>query len=63
MDGVTYKDWAKYHLLKDRFDEWQEDLKQLIVTHPSLEAAQNEEASSKMRLCGLRRRLPRNSDD
>ena len=42
MDGVTYKDWAKYHLLKDRFDEWQEDLKQLIVTHPGLEIAQNE---------------------
>ncbi|KAH8898402.1 hypothetical protein GQ53DRAFT_636608 [Thozetella sp. PMI_491] len=36
MEGVTYKDWAKYHLLKDRFDEWQEDIKQLIVTHPGL---------------------------
>ncbi|KAK3368486.1 hypothetical protein B0H63DRAFT_528852 [Podospora didyma] len=44
MDGVTYKDWAKYHVLKGRFDEWQGDLENLIVTHPSLEAAQNEAA-------------------
>lgn len=42
MDGVTYKDWAKYHLLKERFDEWQVDLKNRITNHPGLEAAQNE---------------------
>ncbi|KAI0872051.1 hypothetical protein GGS24DRAFT_491756 [Hypoxylon argillaceum] len=40
MDGVTYKDWQKYHQLKDRFDEWIEDLKRLITTHPGLAAAQ-----------------------
>ncbi|KAK4238058.1 hypothetical protein C8A03DRAFT_15460 [Achaetomium macrosporum] len=40
MDGVTYKDWAKYHLLKSRFDEWKGDLENHVVTHPSLEAAQ-----------------------
>ncbi|KAI0110417.1 hypothetical protein GGR51DRAFT_511106 [Nemania sp. FL0031] len=40
MDGVTYKDWQKYHQLKDRFDEWIEDLKRLITTHPGLTAAQ-----------------------
>ncbi|KAK3358081.1 hypothetical protein B0T25DRAFT_605517 [Lasiosphaeria hispida] len=45
MDGVTYKDWAKYHLLKSRFDEWKGDLENLIVTHPSLEAAQLEGAN------------------
>ena len=45
MDGVTYKDWAKYHLLKSRFDEWKRDLENLIVTHPSLEAAQLEASS------------------
>jgi len=44
MDGVTYKDWAKYHLLKTRFDEWKADLEKMIVTHPSLEAAQIEGA-------------------
>lgn len=45
MDGVTYKDWAKYHLLKSRFEEWKVDLENLIVTHPSLEAAQIEGAN------------------
>ncbi|KAJ4414574.1 hypothetical protein N0V85_003094 [Neurospora sp. IMI 360204] len=45
MDGVTYKDWAKYHELKSRFEDWNNDLKNLIVTHPGLEAAQNEAAA------------------
>ncbi|CAJ2510298.1 Uu.00g061980.m01.CDS01 [Anthostomella pinea] len=36
MDGVTYKDWQKYHQLKARFDEWTQDLKRLITTHPGL---------------------------
>ncbi|CCC10463.1 hypothetical protein SMAC4_08016 [Sordaria macrospora] len=45
MDGVTYKDWAKYHELKTRFEDWNNDLKNLIVTHPGLEAAQNEAAA------------------
>ncbi|KAI8627296.1 hypothetical protein F5Y19DRAFT_442485 [Xylariaceae sp. FL1651] len=40
MDGVTYKDWQKYHQLRDRFDEWTEDLKRLVTTHPGLVAAQ-----------------------
>ncbi|KIH87889.1 hypothetical protein SPBR_04694 [Sporothrix brasiliensis 5110] len=39
MEGITYKDWAKYHQLKGRFEEWENDLEQLIVTHPGLEAA------------------------
>ncbi|KAL2123575.1 hypothetical protein VTJ04DRAFT_4030 [Mycothermus thermophilus] len=45
MDGVTYKDWAKFHLLKSRFDEWQGDLEKHVVNHPSLEAAQLEGAA------------------
>ncbi|KAI0857409.1 hypothetical protein F4860DRAFT_358489 [Xylaria cubensis] len=40
MDGVTYKDWRKYHELRLRFDEWSDDLKRLITTHPGLIAAQ-----------------------
>jgi hypothetical protein len=39
MDGITYKDWQKYHQLKDRLDEWTEELKTLITTHPGLEEA------------------------
>ncbi|KAI1422052.1 hypothetical protein F5Y12DRAFT_658299 [Xylaria sp. FL1777] len=40
MDGVTYKDWQKYHQLRARFEEWTEDLKRLITTHPGLIEAQ-----------------------
>ncbi|TQV92504.1 hypothetical protein V2A60_007187 [Cordyceps javanica] len=40
-DGVTYKDWAKYHDLKSTFNDWTEELKQLIVTHPTLLEAQD----------------------
>ncbi|KAM0561986.1 hypothetical protein ACHAPJ_002427 [Fusarium lateritium] len=39
-DGITYKDWAKYHELKNTLNEWTEQLKQLIVTHPALLEAQ-----------------------
>ncbi|KAK3323079.1 hypothetical protein B0H66DRAFT_602492 [Apodospora peruviana] len=45
MDGVTYKDWAKYHELKGRLDEWKGDLESVIVNHPGLEAAQLEGAN------------------
>lgn len=41
MDGVTYKDWAKYHAMKKKFDDWTQELQQLIVTNPSLETAMN----------------------
>ncbi|KAK5627971.1 hypothetical protein RRF57_003686 [Xylaria bambusicola] len=40
MDGVTYKDWQKYHQLRARFEEWTDELKRLITTHPGLVEAQ-----------------------
>ncbi|KAH7162202.1 hypothetical protein B0J13DRAFT_3387 [Dactylonectria estremocensis] len=43
-DGITYKDWAKYHELKATLSEWTEQLKQLIVTHPALLEAQDASA-------------------
>jgi len=43
-DGITYKDWEKYHQLKTRFNQWNDDIQESIVTHPSLEAAQAEGA-------------------
>ncbi|CAH0047851.1 unnamed protein product [Clonostachys solani] len=43
-DGVTYKDWQKYHELKTTFSAWTDQLKQLIVTHPALLAAQDASA-------------------
>ncbi|GAB0135523.1 hypothetical protein EsDP_00003858 [Epichloe bromicola] len=39
-DGVTYKDWQKYHELKKTLSNWTEELKQLIITHPALLEAQ-----------------------
>ncbi|KAM0346387.1 hypothetical protein ACHAPU_005450 [Fusarium lateritium] len=43
-DAITYKDWAKYHELKATLNEWTEQLKQLIVTHPALLEAQDASA-------------------
>lgn len=43
-DGVTYKDWAKYHELKKTLQEWTIQLKQLIASHPSLLEAQDASA-------------------
>ncbi|RFU76645.1 hypothetical protein TARUN_5585 [Trichoderma arundinaceum] len=43
-DGVTYKDWAKYHELKQTLTEWTEELKQLIISHPTLLEAQDASA-------------------
>ncbi|OLN81441.1 hypothetical protein CCHL11_09839 [Colletotrichum chlorophyti] len=51
MDGITYKDWAKFHELRDRFDEWTADLKKLIITHPGLERAR--EASQEVEDYGM----------
>ncbi|KHN97102.1 uncharacterized protein MAM_05211 [Metarhizium album ARSEF 1941] len=39
-DGVTYQDWQKYHELKTALNDWTEELKQLVVTHPTLLEAQ-----------------------
>lgn len=39
-DGITYKDWQKYHELKGALNDWTDELKQLIVTHPTLLEAQ-----------------------
>ncbi|KAI1469509.1 uncharacterized protein F4812DRAFT_333369 [Daldinia caldariorum] len=41
MDGITYKDWKKYHELKERFEEWTDDFKRLITTHPGLMIVQS----------------------
>ncbi|ELR02252.1 hypothetical protein VC83_00649 [Pseudogymnoascus destructans] len=38
-DGVTHKDWAKYHALKNKFDEWRHDVEEVVTAHPGLEAA------------------------
>jgi len=41
LDGVTYKDWKLFHLLKAEFQKWKDGLEESIVTHPALEKAKN----------------------
>ncbi|PHH81509.1 hypothetical protein CDD82_611 [Ophiocordyceps australis] len=40
-EGITYKDWAKYHELKKTLWQWTDELKQLITSHPTLVKAQD----------------------
>jgi len=35
MDGVTYKDWQKYHDLKRTFDEWRDEVQARAMGHAS----------------------------
>jgi hypothetical protein len=48
-DGITHKDWAKYHQLKPKFDEWRLEVEQIAVNHPGLISARaaSEEVESK----------------
>jgi hypothetical protein len=39
MDGVTYKDWAKYHELKKQFDHWRSEVREVATKHEVLEQA------------------------
>ncbi|RFU31565.1 hypothetical protein B7463_g4781, partial [Scytalidium lignicola] len=38
-DGITHRDWAKYHGLKPKFDKWRDEVVQIAVDHPGIEAA------------------------
>jgi hypothetical protein len=38
-DGVTYKDWAKYHALKAQLEEWRNEIRQIGLNHNSLSDA------------------------
>ena len=40
MDGVTYKDWSKYHEVKTNFDKWTSEVEAVAKQHPGLEKAQ-----------------------
>ncbi|EKD21228.1 uncharacterized protein L3040_000730 [Drepanopeziza brunnea f. sp. 'multigermtubi'] len=33
-DGITHKDWSKYHTLKTKFDEWRHDVEKVATGHP-----------------------------
>lgn len=41
MDGVTYKDWSKYHDVKKTFDELSEKVLEVAQNHPGLQQAKD----------------------
>lgn len=40
MEGVTYKDWSKYHEVKSNFDQWTTEVESVAKQHPGIEQAQ-----------------------
>ena len=36
MDGVTYKDWKKYHDMRKNFDQWRNDIGVMAMEHEGL---------------------------
>jgi hypothetical protein len=42
MEGVTYKDWSKYHDLKSTFDEWRGGVEAAAHKHKGLSRAREE---------------------
>ena len=42
MEGVTYEDWSKYHVLKKTFDEWRENVETAALEHKGLQHAKEE---------------------
>lgn len=41
MDGVTYKDWAKYHALKAQFEDWRTEVRDAGMQNNRLEEARD----------------------
>lgn len=39
MDGVTYKDWSKYHEVKKTFDAWTKEVEAVAKDHPGIAKA------------------------
>lgn len=41
MDGVTYKDWAKYHALKAQFEDWRSEVRDIGMQNERLGEAKD----------------------
>lgn len=39
MDGVTYKDWARYHALKVQLEDWRNEIRKVGMNHKSIAEA------------------------
>lgn len=42
MEGVTYKDWSRYHELKKTFDEWRNKIEDVATEHEGVAKAKEE---------------------
>ncbi|KAL8913065.1 MAG: hypothetical protein Q9171_002045 [Xanthocarpia ochracea] len=49
MEGVTYKDWSKYHSVKKTFDEWRKEVEVVATDHDGLRKASDAAADVESR--------------
>ncbi|TEY61284.1 hypothetical protein BOTCAL_0171g00080 [Botryotinia calthae] len=52
-DGITHKDWTKYHTLKSKFEEWRLDVEKVVTDHPGLAKARAASEDVESRAMGL----------
>ncbi|KAK6606613.1 hypothetical protein H4I96_05075 [Botrytis cinerea] len=52
-DGITHKDWTKYHALKSKFEEWRLDVEKVVTDHPGLAKARAASEDVESRAMGL----------
>lgn len=41
MEGISYKDWENYHLLKKTFDQWRQEVEAVALNHEGLHSVAN----------------------
>lgn len=41
MEGISYKDWENYHLLKKTFDQWRQEVESVALNHEGLLSVTN----------------------
>ncbi|KAL9104618.1 MAG: hypothetical protein Q9163_000483 [Psora crenata] len=51
MEGVTYKDWSKYHEVRKSFDEWHQKVDKVAQNHPGLQ--KSKDASEELEAEGM----------
>lgn len=52
-DGITHKDWTKYHALKSKFEEWRLDVEKVVTEHPGLSKARAASEDVESRAMGI----------
>ena len=52
MEGVTYKDWSDYHLLKKTFDKWRQEVEVVAQSHEGIQKCKD--AAYEVEIKGMR---------